>query len=83
MRRSIALIGAAMLLASASAGQAGKVNCKQVLKYLDTGRSAKDIAETMVIEEDEVKKCQEEAAAAKAAGGEIKPGEAKPGSEMH
>jgi hypothetical protein len=80
MRRGVALTGAALLLAAATTGHA-KVNCKQVLKYLDTGRSAKDIAETMVIEESEVKQCQDEAAAAKAAGGDAKAGEAKPAGD--
>ena len=47
---------------------AAVINCKQVNKYLQTGRSVKDIAETMIIGEDEVKKCQDEAADAAKAG---------------
>ena len=49
-----------------------EVNCKQVNRYLETGRSVQDVSETMVIPEEEVRKCQEEAAGeapAAAAGG--------------
>jgi hypothetical protein len=35
------------------------VNCAQVRRYLQTGRSAEDVAETMVINLDDVKKCQQ------------------------
>jgi hypothetical protein len=62
------MIGAALLLATAGVSGA-EVNCKQVNKYLQTGRSVSDVAETMVIGEDDVKKCQEAAAAAAPAGG--------------
>ena len=62
MRLGILVIGAGLLLASAGTSWAGAVNCKQVNKYLQTGRSVKDIAETMVIDESEVKKCQEQSA---------------------
>ncbi len=41
---------------SASAG----VNCEQVRRYLKTGRSPQEIAESMVIDVSEVKKCQEQ-----------------------
>lgn len=67
MRVRILLIGAGLLLGTATMAAAGAVNCKQVNKYLQTGRSVKDVAETMVIDEADVKKCQEEAAAAKPA----------------
>jgi len=70
MRRSTAVIGAALLVASATVSGA-EVNCKQVNKYLQTGRSVEDVATTMVISESDVKKCQEQA-------GEAKPGEKKP-----
>ena len=63
MKQSILGLGVAVLLATAGLGTAGAVNCKQVNKYLDTGRSVSDIAETMVISEDDVKKCQAEKAA--------------------
>jgi hypothetical protein len=42
-------------------------NCAQVNKYLQTGRTPQDVAETMVIGVDEVKKCQAEAGKAGAA----------------
>ena len=61
MRLGILVIGAALLL-PAGPTWAGAVNCKQVNKDLQTGRSVKDIAETMVIDESDVKKCQEQAA---------------------
>jgi hypothetical protein len=77
MRRGTLLIGVALLLGSAGSSFAGAVNCKQVNKYLQTGRSVKDVAETMVIDESEVKKCQEQAASEGTAGG-AKEGEKKP-----
>ena len=67
MRVGILVIGAGLLLAASGTSWAGAVNCKQVNKYLQTGRSVKDIAETMVIDESDVKKCQEEAGEAKPA----------------
>ena len=76
MKRSILGLGVAVLLTVAGAGTASAVNCKQVNKYLDTGRSVSDVAETMVVSEDDVKKCQEEKAAAPAtppAGGTTAP----------
>jgi hypothetical protein len=57
-----------MLLAAAGTSIA-EVNCKQVNKYLQTGRTVKDVAETMVISESDVRKCQESAGAAKPAEG--------------
>jgi hypothetical protein len=71
MKRSILGLGVVGLLVTAGLGTASAVNCKQVNKYLETGRSVTDVAETMVISEDDVKKCQEEKAAAPAppAGG--------------
>jgi hypothetical protein len=50
----------AVLLPRVAAG----VNCDQVRRYLQTGRSAQDVAETMIISVDDVKKCQESAPAA-------------------
>jgi hypothetical protein len=67
------VIGTALLLGTIGIGSAGAVNCKQVNKYLATGRTVKDIAETMVISESDVKKCQEEG------GGDAKAGEGKAG----
>lgn len=71
MRFGILVIGAGLLLGTAGSGLA-VVNCKQVNKYLQTGRSVQDVAETMVIDESEVKRCQEEAAAGGAKVGEEK-----------
>jgi hypothetical protein len=73
MKLGILTMGVVLLLGTAGTGLAA-VNCKQVKKYLDTGRSVKDVAETMVISEDDVKKCQDEAPDA-AKGGE-KPADA-------
>jgi hypothetical protein len=70
MRRVALVMGVALLsLGTAGSSFAGAVNCKQVNKYLQTGRSVKDVAETMVIEESDVKKCQDEAGKEGAAGG--------------
>jgi hypothetical protein len=80
MRLAI-VIGTALLLATATWSGAAAVNCKQVNKYLETGRSVKDVAETMVIDEAEVKKCQEQKGAAP--GADTKTGaEAKPAEPM-
>jgi hypothetical protein len=38
---------------------AAVVNCDQVRLYLSTGRSVDDVAETMILSVDEVKKCQQ------------------------
>ena len=38
---------------------ASAINCEQVRKYLKTGRTPDEIAETMVVDVDEVKKCAE------------------------
>ena len=45
-------------------------------RYLSTGRSVEEIAETMIVSVDEVKKCVP-ADAEKKAGGEEKPAEQK------
>jgi hypothetical protein len=34
-----------------------EINCNQVRRYAETGRSAEDIAETMIIPLEEVQKC--------------------------
>ena len=57
----IALATTVWLLGGSAVAFAG-VNCNQVNKYLQTGRSVQDVSETMVIPEEEVRKCQEEAA---------------------
>src|SRR5262249_60788177 len=58
MRFAIVVLGGALLLGAATFGRAAEVNCKQVNKYLQTGRSVKDVAETMVISESDVEKCK-------------------------
>src|SRR5712692_6304558 len=68
MKLGTLVIGVALVLGTAGPGFAGAVNCKQVNKYLGTGRSVSDVAQTMVIDEADVKKCQEEAASQGAAG---------------
>lgn len=78
MRQRIVVLGAVLLASSATLANA-EVNCKFVMKNLQTGRTVEEVAQTMVIGEDEVRKCQEEAAAK--GGGEAKPGEAKPTEE--
>ena len=78
MKLGTLAIGVAMLLGTAGVSFAGNVNCKQVNKYLQTGRSVSDVAQTMVIEESDVKKCQEQAASEGAGGtqgGEKKAGD--------
>jgi len=77
MRSGILVIGVMFLVGTAAPSFAGAVNCKQVNKYLQTGRSVKDVAETMVIDEADVKKCQE--AGSEGAAGGAKEGEKKPG----
>jgi hypothetical protein len=48
-----------------TASTASAVNCDQVRKYAATGRTVEDIAETMIVDVSEVKKClQGEAGAA-------------------
>ena len=76
MRIAILVLGGTLALATVTVAGAGEVNCKQVNKYLQTGRSVKDVAETMVVSESDVEKCKAEGGAA---AGEAKPGEAKPG----
>jgi len=72
MKRSLILASvAASLVLGATSGYSA-VNCEQVKKYLKTGRTPQDVADTMVISVDEVKKCQNEpdkAGSGGAAGG--------------
>jgi hypothetical protein len=77
MRIAMLVLGGTLALATVTVAGAGEVNCKQVNKYLQTGRSVKDVAETMVVSESDVEKCKAEGGGA--AAGEAKPGEAKPG----
>ena len=73
MRFGILILGGALVLGTATLGRAAEVNCKQVNKYLQTGRSVKDVAETMVISESDVEKCK----AADTGGGDTKGGDMK------
>ena len=55
------LLGTAMILCVVGTPvprYAAAVNCDQVRRYLSTGRSLQDVAESMVITVDEVRKCQ-------------------------
>ena len=68
MKRNLGIaLGVAAMTLAATTAFAG-VNCNQVKKYLGTGRTPQDIAETMVISIDDVKKCQEGGDAAAAGG---------------
>ena len=71
MRIGMLVLGGTLALATAAV--AAEVNCKQVNKYLQTGRSAKDVAETMVISESDVEKCKAQAPA-DTKGGDTKGG---------
>jgi hypothetical protein len=64
MKRSLTLglVAAALTFGTVTAHAA--VNCDQVNKYLKTGRTPQDVADTMVVPIDDIKKCQ--------AGGDIK-----------
>lgn len=53
--RLIGIVIGGAILAGASAAPA--INCDQVRRYLSTGRSIESIAETMVVDVEEVKKC--------------------------
>jgi len=77
MRIAMLVLGGTLALATVTVAGAAEGNCKQVNKYLQTGRSVKDVAETMVVSESDVEKCKAEGGGA--AAGEAKPGEAKPG----
>jgi len=75
------LLGVILVACLGGVSSASEIQCKRILKYLSTGRSASDVAETMVISEDDVLACKEEADAAEgdakagadaAAGGDAK-----------
>ena len=58
--KGIALAVVVWLFGGVAVSYAG-VNCAQVNRYLATGRSVTDVSETMVIPEEEIRKCQEQA----------------------
>jgi hypothetical protein len=79
MRLGVLMIAGVLVAVGATAGRA-EINCKFVLKNLSLpGRTVQSVAETMSISEDDVKKCQEQAAAQ--GGGDTKGGEQKPAAE--
>ena len=58
--RSAAIRGIlAMAALLAMSGTASAINCEQARRYAATGRKAEDIADTMVADVNEVKKCLE------------------------
>jgi len=59
MRKLIAAVCFANCLAVFLPQGAAAVNCEQVKRYLATGRSVEDIADTMVVSVEEVQKCQQ------------------------
>jgi len=62
MKHGILLLAGAMVVAGVTASSA-EINCKFVMKNLSLpGRTVQSVAETMSISEDDVKKCQEQAA---------------------
>lgn len=80
-----------LLLVGVTPSFSGDVNCGIVMKSVKMGRSAQDIADTMMISTSDIEKCKAEAAkagtegggaAAKPAEGEKKP-EAAPAGGAH
>jgi hypothetical protein len=69
MRLRMLMLEGTLVLALATLGSAAEVNCKQVNKYLQTGRSVQDVAQTMVIDESDVEKCKAQAPADTTGGG--------------
>jgi len=56
MRRAVLGLTIGTILCNAAAAFAG-VNCDQVRRYTQTGRTPEDIAESMIVDVSEVKKC--------------------------
>jgi hypothetical protein len=67
MRKALLGVAGASLLLAGAVTASAQVNCKVVLKNLESGRTDQEVAETMVISVSDVKKCKEEKAAAAAA----------------
>jgi hypothetical protein len=55
MKRTVFAI--LLTLVGVSGTARAEINCNQVRRYAQTGRSAQDIAETMIIPVEEVEKC--------------------------
>lgn len=61
MRKALmGVAGASLLLLAGAATSSAQVNCGLVNKNLQSGRTDQEIAETMVISVDDVKKCKEQ-----------------------
>lgn len=85
---ALSIVGAAALVfASLSSSFASDVNCGIVMKSVKMGRSAQDIADTMMISTADVEKCKKEAAEApkegQAAGSEKPAAEKQPEAGAH
>ena len=59
-----ALLAGVLMLALATPSFAGDVNCGIVMKSVKMGRSAQDIADTMMISTSDVEECKKKAAEA-------------------
>lgn len=55
------ILGLAISVSALASAPVAAINCAQVKKMLDMGRSVDDIAETMVVDVSEVEKCKEQA----------------------
>jgi hypothetical protein len=65
----LTIVGAGfLLLAGLTPSFASEVNCGIVMKSVKMGRSAQDIADTMMISTADIEKCKKEAADAPKAG---------------
>jgi hypothetical protein len=88
MRTALLTIAGAgvLLLAGLTSSYASDVNCGIVMKSVKMGRSAQDIADTMMISTSDVEKCKKEAAEAPPKAGQPanteKPVAEKPPEEM-
>ena len=58
MKRVVLGLAIGAILFGAAAAMAG-VNCEQVRRYAQTGRTPEDIAESMIVDVGDVKKCLE------------------------
>ncbi|HVM98199.1 MAG TPA: hypothetical protein VMT89_17520 [Candidatus Acidoferrales bacterium] len=56
MRTALLTLPVVTLLLTA-VGAAHAINCEQVRRYVQTGRTPEDIAESMIVDVSEVKKC--------------------------